>query len=123
MCTLISKPINDVHYRENKQAGIFVKIYLPKASDDEYLPKFTSSKHSRHTVAYYNMLIASNAMLVYVLSEYLLYFIPYAWDSCQVFNRVICEFDLNHQIKITTKTNTIHRGNTQLFYLSQQIGR
>ena len=69
------------------------------------------------------MVIASNAMLVYVLLEYLLYFIPYAWDCCQELNRIICEFDLNLQIKITTNTNTIHYGNAYLFYLSQQIGR
>ena len=69
------------------------------------------------------MVIGSNAMLLYVLLEYLLYFIPYAWDCCQELNRVICEFDLNLQIKITTNTNTIHYGSTNLFYLSQQIGR
>ena len=32
-------------------------------------------------------------MLVYVLLEYLLYFIPYALDCYQELNRVICEFD------------------------------
>ena len=54
MCTLIPKPINDVHCKENKQVGMFVKVSLANASDEEYLPKFTSSKHSSHMVAYYN---------------------------------------------------------------------
>ena len=31
MCTLIPKPINAVHYKENKQAGIFVKVLLAKS--------------------------------------------------------------------------------------------
>ena len=28
MCTLIPKPINGVHYKENKQAGMFIKVSL-----------------------------------------------------------------------------------------------
>ena len=28
---LIPKPINGVHYKENKQAGIFVKVLLAKS--------------------------------------------------------------------------------------------
>ena len=57
ICMLIPKPINGVHYKETNKQAYSSNFFLPKVSDGEYFPMLTSSKHSCHTVAYYNMVV------------------------------------------------------------------